>query len=203
MNPQTSSPASNSQAAPTFPDGVVNRSRPVSRLLVISLLKASLKLGEARFARRLALSWLTSFPGDAEIGLLHAQALMQFQDQGYEKGAAGNSVAHRNKQALPSLEAVCQSDPENIEALETLVRCRRVAGLEVPQEMLGSLLALGGRTSSKGQAPAWSRLLRQSRQALACGQFEMAEQHIHQVCSPFTTWLKITTIAGQIVFNLN
>jgi hypothetical protein len=181
MNPQTSSPASTSQAVPASGDGADYRTRPISRFLVISLLKTALKLGEIRFARRLALSWVTSFPGDAEIGLLHAQALMQFHSQGSEKGSISGSVTHYNKQALPILEAVCQSDPENVEALETIVRCRRAAGMDVPQEMLGSLLALGGRTSIKGEAPAWSRLLRQSRQALACGQFEMAEQLVHQV----------------------
>jgi hypothetical protein len=181
MNPHTSSTASTSQAALVFGDGVINRNRPLSRFLVISMLKAALELGETRYARRLALSWLTSFPGDSQIGLLHAQALMQIQAQGSEKGAAGDSVVQRHQQALPILEAVCQADPENIDALETLVRCRRAAGMDVPQEMLGNLLALGGRTSIKGEAPAWSRLLRQSRQALTCGQVEMAEQLVHQV----------------------
>lgn len=141
----------------------------------MSLLKASLDLGETRFARRLALSWLTAFPGDLQISLLHAQSLMQLQAQGIEKGTAGY------QQALPILDAICQADPENVEAFETLVRCRRAASLKIPQESLGNLLALEGKTSNKDAAPAWSRLLRQSRQALACGQFEMAEQLVHQV----------------------
>ncbi len=79
------------------------------------------------------------------------------------------------------MDAICQADPENVEALETLVRCRRAARLDISQEALGNLLALEGKTSKKDAAPAWSRLLRQSRQALSCGQFEMAEQLVHQV----------------------
>jgi tetratricopeptide (TPR) repeat protein len=169
MNPQKSTVASSPQAAPVF------GAQPISRFLVISLLKAALDYGETQFARRLALSWLTVFPGDLQISLLHAQALIQFQAQGIEKGAAGY------QQALPILDAICQTDPENVEALETQVRCRRAARLNIPQETLGDLLALEGKTSKKDAAPAWSRLLRQSRQALACGQIEIAEQLVHQV----------------------
>ncbi len=77
MNPQKSSNAPNPQAAPAF------GTQPVSRFLVMSLLKAALDLGEIRFARRLALSWLTVFPSDLQISLLHAQALMQLQAQGH------------------------------------------------------------------------------------------------------------------------
>jgi hypothetical protein len=139
------------------------------------MLKSSLNHGEVRFARRMALSWLTSFPGDLEISLLHAQALMQIQAQGIEKGTSGY------QQALPILDAICQVDPENVEALGTLVRCRRSAGLSIPPEALGNLLALKGKTSKKDATPDWSRLLRQSRQALSCGQYEMAEQLVHQV----------------------
>lgn len=164
-NPITTS----NQSPPAF------GTQPVSRFLVLSLLKTSLDKGEARFARRLALSWLTSFPGDLQISLLHAQALIQLQQKGVEKGISGY------QQALPILDAICQVDPENVEALETMARCQRAAGVISPQQVLGNLVAVEGKASKKEAAPAWSRLLRQSRQALAAGQVDMAEQLIHQV----------------------
>ncbi len=167
MNPNPPSSAATPKTAPAF------GTKPVSRFLVISLLKASLDLGEVRFARRLALAWLTAFPGDLQVSLLHAQALMQLQ--GIEKGAAGY------QQALPILDAICHTDPENVEAYETLLRCRRAAGSKISQETLGNLLALEGKTSTRDSVPAWSRLLRQARQSLACGQDEIAEQLVHQV----------------------
>ena len=71
---------------------------------------------------------------------------MQLQAQGIEKGAAGY------QQALPILDAICQADPENVEALETVVRCRRAARMDISQEALGNLVALGGRTSKKDTA---------------------------------------------------
>jgi hypothetical protein len=187
MNPQSSS-VSIPKTAPAF------GSQPVSRFLAMSLLKAALELGETRFARRLALSWLTAFPGDLQISLLHAQALMQLQAQEGDVGTAGY------QQALPILDAICQTDPENVEAFETMVRCRRAASQNIPVESLGNLLALEGKTSQKDSAPTWSRLLRQSRQALTCGQLDIAEQLVHQVLvsEPSTPLPSLTHLLVEI-----
>ncbi len=162
----------------------------LERDLALMMLRTSINLGEIRFARRLAISWLTSFPGDLQIGLLHAQTLMQ----GQAKGINGYL------QALPVLEGICQADPEFVQAQETSLRCRKAAGLPVEEEHTGPVFGLGGMIDFKGDFPAWSRMLRQARQALVHNKIDLAEQLIHQalIANPTTPLVAVTHILIEI-----
>ena len=46
----------------------------ISRDAFIQLLNIALQAGEHRFARRLALDWLSEYPGDLLVALLQVQA---------------------------------------------------------------------------------------------------------------------------------
>jgi hypothetical protein len=80
-------------------------SRTLPRDQYILLLHAALSTDRHRFARDTALNWLGNYPGDLQIGLLYAKALV---GEGHQK------------LAKPILEGLCQSDPEFLEAVEAL-----------------------------------------------------------------------------------
>lgn len=124
--------------------------RRFSRTEVITLLKTAVKLREPRFFRETALAWLASFPGDLPVELLYAQGLIRFGQP---------------QQAKPILEQLSMTDPEFLEAVESLLdvqstqsnspKTRRWYRKQTPENYLtlGWVLALGGTPNSiKGQA---------------------------------------------------
>jgi len=54
-----------------------SKTRIVDRQRMLKFLDAGLATSATRFTRQAALAWLTYFPGDLEINLLYAKALMQ------------------------------------------------------------------------------------------------------------------------------
>jgi len=122
----------------------------LSRSDLLSLINTSLLVGEARYARRLALAWLTSFPGDLAVSLLHAQSFLQ------EK---------QPRQALPLLEILVGFDPEFIAAQKLLLRTRQALGLPL-DEINATYTALGGRPLAKSMLPKWVIATREARQIL-------------------------------------
>jgi len=105
---------------------------------------------EFSYARLVALAWLTSYPGDLEAGLRHAQSL------------AGLNL---HRQAVPVLEAICQADPEFLEAQELLAACAERVNHAVIDEARASIVALSDRPVEKAAVPAakWGTLLRQAK----------------------------------------
>jgi hypothetical protein len=155
----------------------------LSRSLVLTLLRTAIDVGETRFARNTALSWLSAYPGDLNVGLLHAQSLLRDRNQ-----RGGTSFAR----ALPILEGLCQQDPEYLEATELLAQCK-VAGHGSPGDTYESLVALGGRPGPKAGPQKWGVLLKQARQALNApghSTLDIAEQLVHQAL--------VTNISGPL-----
>jgi len=147
----------------------------VPRQLALTLIKTALVVGETRFARRLALAWLTSYPGDLQISLLHGQVLLVEYHNGQARGDSGI------KQAISILENLCLADPEYLEAQEALALAYKTAGLEVPGDTVGNILALGGFPAPELPFPSWANQLKQARKALERSNLDMAEQLVHQV----------------------
>jgi hypothetical protein len=150
------------------------------------LLRTALAVGEWRYARRTALAWLAAYPGDLQIGLLHARALV------LEKAApARQSRDHPSPEATHILESLCQADPEFLEAQQLLAQLRRAAGHELAEHSAGCMFALEGRLihHAVGQtpAPAWALQLSAARQSYhqarpyTSHHLEQAEKLIHQV----------------------
>jgi hypothetical protein len=77
----------------------------IRRETFLPLVKAAVESGEYRFARQAALSWLASFPGDMEVTLLQARAILP----------GGRSAG-----VIPALELICQKDPFYTEAYRVL-----------------------------------------------------------------------------------
>lgn len=145
----------------------------LSRSLCLTILRTAIDVGETRFARSTSLSWLTAYPGDLNVNLLHAQALMRDRNQ-----RGGSNFAR----ALPVLESITQVDPEYLEAQELLTQCK-VAGHGKPEDTYENLTALGGRPHPKAGPQKWGILLKQARQALNAPGYstlDIAEQLVHQ-----------------------
>jgi hypothetical protein len=77
--------------------------RHFSRSLFIHLLEASLDCAEFRFARNIALQWLSVYPGDLAVSLLYAKSL---------------TGEKRWNEVRTILKGLCQVDPESVSALQ-------------------------------------------------------------------------------------
>lgn len=163
-----------------------------SRALVIPLIRAALTTGESRFARRLALAWLTVYPGDLEASVLHARSLAVNVDPATVKPTSPIS------QAISILDGVCRKDPEYLEAQDAMLECMKLAELEPFEDNLGSALALGARLDSHSKLPAWGYVVKRARQALQQGKVEMAEYLIHQALLAETTAPLVAAIHLQV-----
>jgi hypothetical protein len=166
---------------------------------LLSLVNISLSIGETRYARRLALAWLSSFPGDLAVSLLHAQSFLQ---------------EHQPRQALPLLEILCGKDPEFSAAQKMLLRTRQALNLPF-DEAHAIHIALGGRPLPKSILPKWAIATREARailersaqkdglksdQGLIMLPLAKAEQLIHQALieNPATPMAAITHLKIEI-----
>mgnify|MGYP001055412829 CR=1 FL=1 len=123
----------------------------LDRASLLSLLHAALNVSENRYARLFALGWLGAYPGDLEVRLLYARAMVQ-------EGLL--------QQALPVLEELAAADPEFLGAQELLASTLYLLGSPQANEAEGRTLALGGRRSNAASLPHWTEPLRAARKLL-------------------------------------
>jgi hypothetical protein len=142
-----------------IPGDILHRSR------LMTLLHTALAVGETRFARRLALSWLASYPGDLPVGLINARALLH---------------ENHHQQAIDILDSLCQVDVEYLEAYELLLLAYQRAGIDKKAALPGLIYALGGEILSEESLPEWVALLRGARQARLSGHIDRAHDFIHR-----------------------
>jgi hypothetical protein len=159
----------------------------LSRSQLLRLLQTALVTGEARYARRLALDWLSTYPGDLPVSFLHAKALIE---EGHPR------------QAVPVLETICRADPEYLEAQEMLTTARKQSGLEAAADSASCVHALGGNLPPEGTAPEWTTHLRSARQAKSIGCLERANELVHKALpanpnSPLTAVTHLHVVAAQ------
>lgn len=145
---------------PTSPSG-----RTITRPQFIEMVRCALSVNATRFARRVSLSWLATYPGDLEANLLYAQVLFRLN-------------AHQ--QALPILQNLCMADPEYLEAQVLLSKAHRLVDRNIPAQVRGSVHGLGGKTTSSDPVPAWAQQLRQVYEILGTGNSKNGESLIHQ-----------------------
>ncbi len=115
----------------------------------VRLVNLALQTGELQYARIAAMSWLTTFPGDLPVTLLHARSMM------------GQGLV---RQAVPILDNLSQTDPELIEAFELLAEARKKLDQPTVVDAEASILALGGTPTSGENLPKWAGMIRSSRQ---------------------------------------
>ena len=145
--------------------------QPIQRQDFLPILQMAITYREYRFAREAALSWLAVYPGDLPVRHLYAESLL---NEG------------RARQAIPILEALCQADPEDLEAHEKLYRALQMSGTATPPELLACLLALGSSQGNPAEAPAWGADLGAALKALKQGELVDAAEKIQAVLHAHT-----------------
>lgn len=150
---------------------------------LLTLLNKSLSIGENNYARQIAVKWLSSYPGDLQVRLLHARSLLAEDNQS------------QKQQALQILDDICLHDPEFVEAQKYLLIAQRTLNSQEAEITSNCVLALGGSVKllSHGQIlhPSWAIQLRETRRALSKvgdsgvsksnTDLEQAQTLIHQV----------------------
>lgn len=140
--------------------------KPVQRETLVALLRAALDLGENRFARQAALAWLAAFPGDIEVALMQAQALLS---------------EGRDEQAVTAVEMVCRKDPLSVDAYRMLAKSAAILNPERSAFAVTALYALGYPVQGGGPVEHWGEPLHAAIQAYRIGLLGEAEAHIQEV----------------------
>ena len=133
---------------------------------VILLVKTAVESGSYRFARQTALTWLAAFPGDLEINVWYAKALIKEE---------------RLSHAVPVIEKVLHTDPENLLAAQTADEIFSKLGDEQARVYRGLVQALGGAPSSAKDLPAWAPKLFLANNALKNEDYSHASALIYSV----------------------
>ena len=175
-----------------MPQNPLSPKHPWSRDDLTAILQTALRVQEYRFARRIALIWLASYPGDLPVKLMYGQALL------------GEG---RVQQAKKTARELIDRDPEYLEARELLARTSAGAGFGDDPAILGSILALGGealtpRAKALPKTLAWVSPLRDARRALAAKDLPRAEDHIQQALlidpdTPLTALTHLRVLAAR------
>lgn len=122
----------------------------VTRQKLLTVLNTALESDSFRFARQAALSWLSVYPGDIEVRLMHARILMKENKAG---------------QALSLLEKVCAEDPQCRPAHEALAACPAASPERVLRARLDAYV-LGGNANGLS-VPDWALNLRKAYDAFS------------------------------------
>ncbi len=145
-----------------------SKTTSLDRLKMLKFLDAGLAGNSSRFTRQAALSWLTSFPGDLEVNLAYARALVQ------EK---------RFVHAAPVVQKVLRADPEFAEAAilgeEVFANCEPNS---LPK-VAGTIRALGGYPVHGEAVPEWASKLNQIRKHLNHNELEQAQDALMEIIS--------------------
>lgn len=141
-------------------------SQIVNRQRLLFLLNAGMDTKAYRFTRQAALAWLASFPGDLEVNLAYARALMK-----------EGRYAH----ASPVIQKILHADPEFVEAAilgEEVFTRSDPAFLSFTA---GTIKALGGIPANSSVTPEWGEKIFMIRRAIAGGHYEAARSQLFEI----------------------
>lgn len=156
----------------------------LQRDALISMIRAALQSGDYRFARQAALAWLAAFPGDLEVTLFHAQAVL-----GDGKPA----------QVVSMLDQVWKKDPFYRQAYRLLAQVGQQVDPERAAFAASSIYVLDGVNPARTTLQPWAEPLRQVLNTLSSRQFDAAEQTIQLVLSQYPDLV----LAGALHLLLN
>jgi tetratricopeptide (TPR) repeat protein len=145
-----------------------------SRNELLTLLETAMLSGAYRYARQISLTWLAYYPGDLPVGLKYGQLLLK---------------TGQNSQAVKHLSELCLADPEYLEAWYLMGFALKEKSISTAAsekafplaDCQSSIFALGGEIIPSTPLPSWATGVLKCRQALARGEIELAEEHLHQV----------------------
>ena len=138
----------------------------VDRQRMLKILDAGLTTSSTRFTRQSALAWLTYFPGDLEINLLYARALVQ------EK---------RYLHAGPVLQKILRSDPEYAEAAILGEEIFAISDPLLMSKAAGTIKTLGGNPIHRDAVPNWAFQLIEVRKAFLRNDLAEAENLLMEI----------------------
>ena len=140
----------------------------VFRHEIILILQNAISIKEYRFARNLASHWLKKYPGDLQVDLLHAQALLQ---------------DGREDLGIPILKRVSNTDPEFLPAQRLLALAGNKTQYSTSKAVWGNIKGLGGKGIGGKDIPSWSQSIAKARKAIQNKEEELAEDLINQALS--------------------
>lgn len=132
----------------------------IDRDHVLRLLKNGLEARSYRFTRQVALTWLSAFPGDLEINLYYAKALIK---------------EDRKEQAGQVLEKILKFDPLYVDGLKQAVELFKNVNIELAIKANGVLQGLGEQPSRDVELPEWGIKLTLAGQSILNRQFDAAQ----------------------------
>jgi hypothetical protein len=137
------------------------KTKIVDRQQMLKILAAGLATNSTRFTRQAALAWLTSFPGDLEVNLVYARALVQ------EK---------RFLHAAPVLLKVLRADPEYAEAAILGEEVFAISDPLLLSKAAGTIKTFGGNPLRMDTIPQWAYQLLEVRKAFSRNDLNEAER---------------------------
>ncbi len=160
-----------------------NEPQMIERSRLLQYLQSGLQANSFQFIRQATISWLASYPGDLEINLLFAKALIK---------------EGRNTVAEPIVEKIIRMDNEYLDALKVAEELYSSENNNKDEMVRGLLFALGQGVVRGGLIAPWAAPLLQARKALAAGLIEEGQNAIFQVI----TQAECPALAGSIHLQL-
>lgn len=136
------------------------RVRIFNRDIILKMLQAALESGDYRFTRQTAISWLAAFPGDLEISVLQAKAVI------YEG---------RPAQVIPALDLVCRKDPLYLEAHRVLAWASREIDEKSCLRTKTIAYVLGDRIPGGTVLEVWGKPLKEAWALIQAQEYELAQ----------------------------
>ncbi len=153
----------------------------ISRENYLTIIKKALELNETKFAREATLNWLAAYPGDLEAGLLYARTLLR----------DGKST-----RAIPILQGLAETDPENLEVVESLREClvKTNSNNSGPLVHFNTLrYALMGKVENGAPVDEWGISLWEARMVLITGQISIGLEILEEpMANPQSPLIPIT-----------
>lgn len=138
----------------------------IERQRFVELLKAGLESNSFQFIRQAATVWLASYPGDLEVNLILAQALIK---EGH------------GSMATPILEKILRNDTEYVDALRVAESQFAAADKDKAAVCSGLLQALGYAPGDGSNLPVWGVKLYLAYQGLKNGTLDKAKSSLMEV----------------------
>jgi hypothetical protein len=163
----------------------------ISRNDFIRLLRSAIATGSYRFGSQIADHWLSKYPGDLLVNLLHSQSLL------YE-----NKVGA----ATQKLVRICEIDPEFLIAQQQLSSIQDESYLKEAITAQACVVALGGQVVNSEETLIWGNMLFQAKNEEEHGNREVSESLIHKAlleepCSPLATVMHLQMAIEKYEWN--
>lgn len=153
----------------------------------LAILETAMEIGAFRYARQIALKWLSTYPGDLPVQFIHAKALIRDD---------------KTKQAIAVLEKINSYDPEFVDSQELLARIQKYLRNHSSYKSTSRAKALGSRIRSNDEIPQWSILANSARKALERNDIDQAQKLAQQALasepeSPIAAITHLRTLIQQ------